>query len=332
MTPKTVSPGPSTSFSSPSLDSDRSTCVGTETISHTLQLSEGYRSVRRTISILCAIALGWSTAQFDLKAISLGFAGSADLSRASIPVILVCAIAYSMARCVLEFAMQSVEVRRWRYAQADIKLSVFLVQATILILAASGLDRSVDIVLYVALAVLAVLVGATLARFTVMMGLMPLLIYVRSRQGRRSIASRTYESLAWTELIVVLALVVLLVVLGVASLHYEPLRSLWTIPPSALALALFVFACVAIVVSTYLQRAWYEKLFAAPPGSLNSAPLTGEPKSLFTTVPRPFGIGTVNPLGSSNPLMSPSHMNRCLTSRCTPTRPSKLGRAGERRR
>lgn len=239
--------------------------MDTETKSHALQLSEGYRSGRRTTSVLCAVALGWSAAQFDLKTISLGFVGSVDLSRASVPLIFVCAIAYSMARCVLEFAMQSVEVRRWRFAQADIKLSVFLVRATILMLAASGLDRSVDTVLYIALAVLAVLVGTSLAMFLAMMGLMRLLIYVRSRQGRTSIASRAIESLAWAELIVVLTLVVLLAALGVASLHYEPLRSLWTVPPSATALGFFVFACVAIVVSIYLQRVWYRKLFATPP-------------------------------------------------------------------
>lgn len=239
--------------------------MATEAKSPTLQISEGYRAARRTTSILCALALAWSAAQFDLKTISLGFAGSIDLSRASVPLILVCAIAYTTARCGLEFAMQSVEVRRWRLAQTDLKLSVFLVRATILVLAASGLDRSVDTVFYVVLVALGVLVGSGLALFLGMMALMPLLIYIRSRQGRTSIASRVMESLAWAELIVVFALVALLVALGVASLYYEPLRSLWTVPPSPLALGLFVLACVAIVVSMYFQRVWYGKLFASPP-------------------------------------------------------------------
>lgn len=63
----------------------------------------------------------------------------------------------------LEFAMQSVKVRRWRFAQADFKLSVFLVRATILVLAASGLHRSVSTILYIVLAALGVLVGSYVA-------------------------------------------------------------------------------------------------------------------------------------------------------------------------
>jgi hypothetical protein len=239
--------------------------VATESKSSTLQISEGYRAARRTTSILCALALAWSAAQFDLKTISLGFAGSVDLSRASVPLILLCAIAYSSARCGLEFAMQSVEVRRWRLAQSDLELSVFLVRGTLLVLAASGLDRSVDAVFYVLLAALGVLVGSALAIFLGMLALTRLLIYMESRHRPPSIASRVIESLAWAELIVVATLVALLIALGYASLHYEPMRSLWTVPPSPLALWFFVFACVAIVLSMYFQSVWYGKLFARPP-------------------------------------------------------------------
>jgi hypothetical protein len=46
------------------------------------QLSEGYRSARRMTSLFCAIALAWSAAQFELKALSLGYFGNIDLSRA----------------------------------------------------------------------------------------------------------------------------------------------------------------------------------------------------------------------------------------------------------
>lgn len=161
--------------------------------------------------------------------------------------------------------MQSVEVRRWRFAQADFKISIFLVRVTIVILTASGLNRSVETVLYVVLGALVVFIvsGATL--FLVMMGLMPLLIYIRTRQGRWSVAARASESLFWAELIVVCVLLIILVALGVASLYYEPLQSLWTSPPSPLTLGFFVFTCIAVVASLYLQRIWYGKLFAIPP-------------------------------------------------------------------
>ena len=232
-----------------------------ESKSPTLQISDGYRSARRTVSVLCAIALAWSAAQIDIKTISLGFTGSIDLSRATIPLILISAIAYATLRSMLEFAMQSVEVRRWRYAQVDIKVSVFLVQATILILAASGLHRSVDTVLYVALAVLVVLVGSGVAIFLGMMGL----TFLLKNKGHTSIASIVFESLAWAELTVVFVVIALLVSLGVASLRYEPLRGLWTVPPSPLALGSFVLACIVVVLSTYLKPMWHRKLFAIPP-------------------------------------------------------------------
>lgn len=234
----------------------------TEAKNLTLQISEGYRSARRTTSVTCAVALAWSAAQFDFKAISFLFSGNVDVSHASIPLILLCAVAYSTVRCVLEFAMQSVEVRRWRYAQADFQLSVFLVRSTILILAASGLDRSVETVFYVALAALTVIIGSGIALYVVMIGVMFLLIHLR---GRTSIASKAMGAYAWAELVVVLALVVLFVAFACASLGYGPLYSLWTVPPSPLALGLFVLACVATIVSIYLQRIWYGKLFARPP-------------------------------------------------------------------
>lgn len=250
------------------LGSNRRLRLAMETKNHILQLNDGYRSTRRTISVICAVALAWSAAQFDLKTISLGFAGSVDLSHASIPLILICAIAYASARCVLEFAMQSVEVRRWRFAQVDFKLSVLLVRATILILAASGLNRSVDTVLYVALAAVIVLVGWEVTVFIGTMVLTPLLIYVCSRQQgykSTSIASRIFEAMEWSDLIALFVFVVLFVVLGIASLHYEPLRLLWSMPLTPLAIGVFVFACVATVVSMYFQSAWYRKLFASPP-------------------------------------------------------------------
>lgn len=229
------------------------------------QISEGYRAARRTTSILCAIALAWVAAQFDFKTVSLGYLGGVDLSQASISLVLFCAIAYTSVRLVFEYAMQSVEIRRWKFAQADFELSVFLIRAAILMLAASGLDRSIETVLYIALAVLAVLVGSEIFIGVVGFALMPLLIYIRLRQGRTSIASRAIESFAWAELIVYIALVAMLIGIGVASLQYEPLRSLWSVPPSPTALGIFILASVAMVVSRKTMHVWCRRLFATPP-------------------------------------------------------------------
>lgn len=232
-----------------------------------LQLSEGYRSARRSNSILCALALAWSAAQFDLKTLNFGIAVNIDLSHASIPLILFSAIVYTTARYGLEFAMQPVEVRRWRFAQLDLKISVFLVRSSILILAVSGLDRSVETIFFVILAAIGLIVLSGLAIFIVMMGLAPLLIYLRARRqgGYTSVAARVSESFALAQLIVGFILVILFIALGVASLSYEPLRSLWSTPPSPIALGFFVFTCVLLVVSLFIQHVWYDKLFASPP-------------------------------------------------------------------
>lgn len=239
--------------------------MATNTTNVNLQLSEGYRAARRITSILCALALAWSAAQFDFRTINLSIVGGVDLSRASIPLLLACAIAYTMTRLVLEFAMQPVEVRRWRYAQADFKLSVFLTRATALVLGASELHRSIDTVFYLALGVLGALLAASLAVFLLTMLATPLLVYIRSRQGRMSVASRAFEALAWAKVVVPGLLIVLLIGAGFASLKYEPLRSLWAVPPTPLALGIFLFTCIMLVASVSFQCVWYRKLFASLP-------------------------------------------------------------------
>ena len=70
--------------------------------------------------------------------------------------------------------------------------------------------------------------------------------------------------MAWSELMVLILVVALLVALGVASLEYEPLRSLWTAPPSPIAVAIFVAAAIAVVISLKFQEFWEGKLFARP--------------------------------------------------------------------
>ena len=229
------------------------------------QLSEGYRAARRMNSFFCAIALAWSAAQFDLKTLSVGYIGNVDLSRASIPLIFACVIAYSTVRFILEFKMQSVEVRRWGYAQTDIKISIYLVQFTILILAASGLSRSVNTVIYVMLAA----VGVSLLFFIfVFVGTMIFsffFITLRNLRGYHSAAAGAGESLAWAQLVSICILPVSFVALGIASLRYEPLLLLWPMPPSPIAVGFFVFACIVVMLSLLMQSRWYQDLFVIIP-------------------------------------------------------------------
>jgi len=228
------------------------------------QLSEGYRAARRMNSFFCAIALAWSAAQFELKALSLGYFGNIDLSRASIPLILACAIAYSTIRLVLEFEMQSVEIRRWGFAQTDFKISIYLVRFSILILAASGLSRSLDTVVYIVLATVGAFLFFFIVWFLGTMGLSFVLITLRNRRGYSSAAAGAGTALNWAQLVTVCVLIIIFISLGIASLRYQPLLSLWNVPPSSIALGFFVFVCIAIMLSLYCQPWWYNKLFAIP--------------------------------------------------------------------
>lgn len=230
-----------------------------------LQISDGYRRARRNTSVLCAIALAWATAQIDLKILSVGVAGSVDVSSASIPLILACAIVFAITRCTIEFAMQPESVRRWSLAQADFKLTVFLVRAAALILGAGGLYRSVETVLAVALVVLTVLVGSLVLIAAGTLALTPLRIAIRARQGRHSPGQSpvwaVMEAEAWAALVTVVLVSVLFVALGVASLQYEPLLSLWTTPPSRTAVVVFVLTGIAVVISVYVESIWSRVLF-----------------------------------------------------------------------
>ncbi len=229
------------------------------------QLSEGYRAARRMNSFFCAIALAWSAAQFDLKSLSIGYFGTIDLSRASIPLILACVIGYSTVRFVLEFKMQSVEVRRWGYAQTDFKMSIYLVRFTILILAASGLSRSVDTVIYIILAAASVFLLFFIFLFVGTMILSFFFITLRNRRRYHSAAAGAGESLAWAQLVSICVLAVSFLAIGIASLRYKPLLSLWTIPPSPIAVGVFVFACIVVMLSLLIQSRWHEDLFVIPP-------------------------------------------------------------------
>jgi len=161
--------------------------------------------------------------------------------------------------------MQSVEVRRWGYAQTDFKISIFLVRFTILILAASGLSRSVDTVVYVMLSAVGVFLLFLIAWFLGTMGLSFVFITLRNRRSYHSAAAGAEESLFWAQLVAVCVLSIMFVALGIASLRYEPLLSLWSAPPSPIAMGFFVFACIVIMFSLYIQPWWYQDLFVIPP-------------------------------------------------------------------
>ena len=178
---------------------------------------------------------------------------------------MACAIAYAMTRCVLEFVMQPVEVRRWNLAQVDFKITVFLVRAAALILGAGVLFRSIEIIAIVVFSVLTLLVVTFLLIASGVLALAPLRIRLGRRKGLRGAspvwAVQEAESLA--ALISEFVLVSLVVAVGVGFFAYEPLRSLLVVPPTAINATFFMVTWIAVILSAYLQPFWSEKIFVA---------------------------------------------------------------------
>ena len=158
--------------------------------------------------------------------------------------------------------MQPIEVRRWRLAQVDFKLTMLLVRGAILMLGASGLYRSLETLIWVALAVVAFLVASLALRFPSTIILMSVMIRIRARQGSYSVASRAVEAMTWSDAITLGLSVVAALGFGAAAVWYEPFRSLWVIPPPPAAIAGSVVAVVAVVVSYFTEPGFSKKLFA----------------------------------------------------------------------
>ena len=214
---------------------------------------------------LCAIGIGWSTAQFELDSLSLGPMGTINLSSASVPIVVTLGVLYFMVRYTLEFAMQSLEVRRWSLAQTDYLITLRLVQATLLLLAAGSLYRSIETFAYVILAVIAVLAASLIALFVFMFVMMPVMMFIRARQGRYGAAARAFEAYAWSKFMVAIAQITLIGALAVASVTYPPIVAFWPMPPSVTAVAIFGVLASIVALSIHAEPSWLSDLFAREP-------------------------------------------------------------------
>ncbi len=92
------------------------------------------------------------------------------------------------------------DVRRWHLAQVDFKITLFLVRATILMLAAAGIYRSVETVAYVAVIVLAMLCAYGLLFTAGIFAITPVLLWLKPPKG--SPVGRIFEAEWWSMLIV----------------------------------------------------------------------------------------------------------------------------------
>lgn len=231
-----------------------------------LQLSDGYRAARRTVALLCASALAWSTAQLEFESISFEVIGAKfGLSSTSIPLILFCAILYAATRSTIEYAMQSVETRRWGYAQLDFKLTINLVRAALVMLAVGVLRRSLSNIFYVLLAVGAGAIVFMVGCFLITMVVMLILVWMNRNKPRASAARMAIGAAFMADFFMMVFYVLTLVCFGLCSMYSTRFQSFfWTEPPSALSLWFFVVTCSVVIIDLYFQKRLDKDVFAEP--------------------------------------------------------------------
>ncbi len=230
-----------------------------------MEIADAYRKARRNTSIFCGISLAWSAAQFDLKSLNIDAAGRVDISGASISIILVCLVVYTMVQCTIEFMMQPNEIRRWNLAQIDYRITLNLVRISLLTIAAATASRSIETVVGVIVAALAFIFSYFALVSVLMLIIAPLIIYIRSRQGRFSVASYVGTALNWSMFIVVIFYFLIFITIGFSSVENLPFFSL--LPPIPKQISTIFFAATAIIITISFLFEWkiLKKVFAFEP-------------------------------------------------------------------
>ncbi len=252
-----------------------------------MEVTDAYRKARRNTTIFCGISLAWSAAQFDLNSLTIGAAGKVDISNASIPAVLACLIIFAMGRCTIEFMMQPKEVRRWNLAQIDYKITLNLIRLSLLTIAASSASRSIETVVGVTLAALTFLLGYFVFVSIFTMILMPLRMFIRSRQGRISAASSAIEAVGWSMFIVALIYVLLLLSLGLSVFEKIPILNKLPPMPHQVSTIIFAVAAIVIIISFLYERVFLNLIFAFEPVMIERSYFDGNGKKIFSIEPNP---------------------------------------------
>ena len=210
-------------------------------------MTEGYRKARNATAKASFAALLWSVGTLQTDSVSLGAFGKVDLSAVSIPLLLMGIIIYLSIFLVIEFVMQPTEARQVKLAQIDFDLTSSFARCVLLLLATSHMYRSTEVFLSV-IALFALLIGAVgFAFLVVFLVLLPIMIYIRSRQGRYNTVSRIQEAEGWAHLCVVGLYLVLFPFICEAVFDLPLLRHTWEDSPN-LPASYFMGATVSLVL------------------------------------------------------------------------------------
>jgi hypothetical protein len=230
-------------------------------------LPESLQHARRSLVVVCGLCLAWSTAQFNLRELTVDAAGvSVDLSNGSIPLLLAMVLLYTTYRWGFEFAIMSRNLRRWPLARLDFRVVSLLARFSLLAIAAAALDRSFRSVLAVSGLLFLLALSALVLTTVLMIPAMFIRMWIRQRAGRVSAANASFEALVWAELIAVGLTVLVTIGIVVASYSYPPLRdAVWgQQSPRIWELSAFATALVVVFMSNWLMTPLYRRLFAEP--------------------------------------------------------------------
>jgi hypothetical protein len=226
-----------------------------------MEISEGYRHSRKLVTMLCALTAAWSAAQFDLGVVNFGSIGSVDITHASIPLLLSIALLYALIRSVIEYAMQSQDIREWSLARSDFMLSVWLLRGSILLLAASQVERSPNALVFVIVGIIVFLTLAYMLQRFGTLALMPIMIHIREKEGRRNLASRAIESFYFAKFYSFLIFVSSIIFTGLLFYFNSSIRSFFSINLTGISILLITISSLVVVVSFYTEERWSELLF-----------------------------------------------------------------------
>jgi len=230
-----------------------------------MEISDAYRQSRRRVSLVCGISLAWAAAQFELKSLIIGKTGPLDISGASIHILLSLLIVYMLIRMTIEFMMQTKEVRRWKLAQVDYKITLNLIRISLLALAASTLSRSMEAVITIFFSAAILIIGYILLVSLLVAILMPLRMRIRARQGRISAASSAIESVDWSILIAGIIYIGLFLYFGRKAIDFLPFISSLATPPSTTSMIVFVAVSIIALVSLFFENRLLQTIFAFEP-------------------------------------------------------------------
>ena len=161
--------------------------------------------------------------------------------------------------------MQADSVRRWSLAKADYVITLYLVRFTMVCLAGSVIARTWETVLYVAATFLIGVVSFFLLSLVLVLVLMPIRMWIRSRSGRASAASSALEAYAYSLFFSGGIIILVLILFGfkvITPLEYFG-ESYSSISPSQM----MIFSSVALIIafSFFLDTRFLNWVFAYVP-------------------------------------------------------------------